>query len=260
MDVKVGQSDREQRVVFGGLHLEVPRPQELALGQGRVDGICQAEDGLRAGPGEKLVATAQDALPGQHVLLTAVVALVIGAEVDGGQPQYPGLLVEAVLRLDRGTGRLDEQRPGVCQPQRGSQVDRQPSFGFCRLGGPQTGGVGPLDARRHRQAGGRRCHLWHPGGGLRRSRPRFHLERQDNDEHGGRNDGAQNARPPFLVAKAVVRGVALRAYLSWIGRLSGPTIPEGTTSPPRPPARPATTVTVYLRLRLPVSAKEGGLP
>ena len=129
--------------------------QQLPGRQGGVNRVGQGEDRGRPGPGEELAAGAQDGLAGQGVLFAPVVALVIHADVNGRQPQDLGLFVKSVLCLDRGAGRLDDQRPGVRQPQRGSQVDRQRPVGFFGLRRGQPCRVRHL-AKHRRGAGAER--------------------------------------------------------------------------------------------------------
>jgi hypothetical protein len=190
LDVEVGLGDRQQGLVFGGLDVDLPRAHQLALRQRGIDGVGQGEDHLGAATSDELVARAGNQVAGQQVLKSTVVPLVIDAGDDGRQPQDMSLLVQPVLRLDRGAGQRDQDRPGIRQPQGRGQVDRQRAIDILRPGRRQLGRGLRLRSARGRGQGGRQpFHGLFSVGRLRWRRLGSAQESQDTQQDGGRKNG-----------------------------------------------------------------------
>jgi hypothetical protein len=132
LDGEVGIGHRQQGVVGRGLQVRPAGAELLPGGQPAENGIVEVQDGGRAYAGPRTehqtaVAGVDDVA--RHVLDPAVVAVVIAAHGDGGQPGRVGLLQHGRRRPDALRGRGDVDRPGVGQSQRGRQIDGQGALG-----------------------------------------------------------------------------------------------------------------------------------
>ena len=140
---EVGVGGLEQGVVLGGLDVPVPGVQDLPGHQGLVDGIGRGDDPQsvprQAGTGVEEVRArrGQDALV--EVRAAAVVADVVEADVERGNPEDLGLGQLGLGDPDAGLRRGHDQRPGVGEPQGGGEVDREPDVGPGTIGAASVG-------------------------------------------------------------------------------------------------------------------------
>ena len=126
---EVGVGGLEQGVVLGGLDVPVPGVQDLPRDQGLEDGVGQVDVLIQAGTGVEEV----DARRGHDALVevraAAVVADVVDAEHDRGDPEDLGPRELGLGHPDAGLRGGHDQRPGVGEPQGGGEVDREAEVG-----------------------------------------------------------------------------------------------------------------------------------
>ena len=178
----------EQHVVAGRLEVRGPRGDHPPRRQRGEDRVGQAHRQIRPAADEERLAALAEVLAGEEVLLHAVVAEVVDAAVDVGDPEHLGLEVQRHGLLDLLGRGGDVERPDASQLHGGRQVDRQ-----------ALGRRGEPPAARHADVG-------RPGhrGGRRRDRRAgecrsLERERRCRSRHGRRRQERRRQRRPLLL-------------------------------------------------------------
>ena len=126
---EVGVGCLKQDVVLRGLDVELARVEVLPRGQRLEDDVRQVDVLPEAGTGvvEVHAVDGHDALV--EVGAAAVVPDVIGADHERRDPENLGPCQLCFGDPYTGLGGGHDQRPGIAQPQRGREVDRQADVG-----------------------------------------------------------------------------------------------------------------------------------
>ena len=125
LEVEERLRDLEQHVVARRLEVGLARRDHPPRRQRGEDRVGQPDRQGRPAADEERLPALAEVLAGEDVLLDAVMAEVIDAGVEVGDPQRLGLELQGQGLLDLGRRRGDIERADPGQLQRGRQVDRQ---------------------------------------------------------------------------------------------------------------------------------------